>query len=137
LRAAGAFLLLASLLAVAAAGLPGMRALAAERTSDLQVASWAAARVPSGAHTVAFEITLTLAYATRLQPRDLSELTSRQLLRLDSEQQPLYLLVRVSSMKRQWVARPPGANYRLLRDSVGLISLGRLHGYTLFRVRAP
>jgi hypothetical protein len=46
----------------------------------------------------------------------------------------LYLLIQPTAMKGQFAARPPGINYRFLRDHAGLVPLGGLHGYTLLAV---
>jgi hypothetical protein len=125
----------ACIISVAVSGLGDVAALNAARVGDREVAAWASARVPAHATTVAFGITLTLDHVTRLHPLDLSELTPAQLRSL-SAQSPTFLLVQVRAMTGQVAQRTPGLNYRFLRDRLGLIRLGALHGYTLFRVRA-
>jgi hypothetical protein len=135
-RLLAATLLAAGLIAVAVIGLRGVADLNAQRNGDLQVAAWTAARVPVRATTLSFGITLTLQHATDLHVLDLSVLSARDLKRLAGRQRPLYLLVQVGVMDGQFAERPPGINYRYLRDTSGLIRLGVLKGYTLARVRS-
>ncbi|MBV9282480.1 MAG: hypothetical protein JOZ41_20570 [Chloroflexi bacterium] len=133
-RPLAAALLAAGLLIVAAAGLRELGTLNRERNADLQVAAWAAARVPAGATTLSFGLTLTLQHATALRVLDLSVLSRRELQRSIARPRPLYVLVQVGAMTGQFAARPPGVNYRYLRGEPGLIRLGTLYGYTLFAV---
>ncbi len=133
-RALGTVLMGAALVTVAAIGLRGVSTLNAERNSDLQVATWAAAREPVGATTLTFGLTLTLQHSTHLRVVDLSVLSQRALQRLVVRQGPLYLLVQERAMTGQFAAQPPGINYRRLKANPGLTLLGGLHGYTLARV---
>jgi hypothetical protein len=133
----GLVLIRAGLVTVAAIGLRGIGTLNRERTSDSQVASWTAASEPAGATTLSFGIMFTLQHETDLHVLDLSVLTKPALKRLVVQRRPLYLLVRVGEMHRQFAARTPGINYRFLRDNPGLQRLGALHRYTLARVNAP
>ncbi|HEY8686377.1 MAG TPA: hypothetical protein VIO57_12290 [Chloroflexota bacterium] len=133
-RPLGILVMGAALVAVAAIGLRGVGTLNAERNSDLQVATWTAAREPVGAATLTFGLTLTLQHSTHLHVLDLSVLSKSQLQRLAARHAPLYLLVQENAMNGQFAARPPGINYRQLKAAPGLIRLGELHGYTLARV---
>jgi hypothetical protein len=127
----------ASLILVAAAGLHGVRWLVSQEQAAVEVAHWTAARVPPRATVLSFDITLTLDHATSLKPRDLDLVSRRALQGLLAEHRPVYVLVQVGQMQGQWAQRPPGENYRLLVARPGLEPIGRLHGYTLYRVRQP
>lgn len=135
-RPLAAVVLATSLFVVAVIALRELGTLNGERNGDLQVSTWTAARVPARATTLAFGITLTLQHATDLHVLDLSVLSERDLKRLIAHRRPLYLLVQVGAMNGQFVARPPGMNYRFLRSNPGLTQLGTLLGYTLARVHA-
>jgi hypothetical protein len=126
---------LAGLLIVAGLGMRDVGRLVDAHNADLQVARWAAARVPLRATTLSFGITLTVQHETRIRPLDLYALSRPRLAQLVSEGRQLYLLVQVDQMAGQWALRSPGADYRFLRDGPGLVRLGALRGYTLFRVR--
>jgi hypothetical protein len=133
-RSLAAAALSGGLLFVAVIGLRELGTLNKERNGDLQVAAWTAVRVPAGATTLSFGITLTLQHATNLQVLDLSVLSERDLKRLIAHRRPLYLLVQMSAMNGQFAARPPGINYRFLRNNFDLTPVGVVHGYTLARV---
>jgi hypothetical protein len=133
-QAAATLLLAGCLLIVTVAGFYDVHKLVLASRSDLAVASWTAANVSSGATTISFEITLTLAHSTRLSPLDLSELSPAGLRQI-AKTRPSYLLVRVSSMLGQWAQRTPGQNYRYARDVLGLTPIGMRYDYTLFRIR--
>jgi 4-amino-4-deoxy-L-arabinose transferase-like glycosyltransferase len=135
-RPLAAATLASGLLVVALLGVRVLATLNAERNGDLQVSTWAAARLPARATTLSFGLTLTLQHVTKLQVLDLSVLSTADLQRLIAHQHPLYLLVQVGVMNGQFAARPPGRNYRFLRGNPGLTSLGELHGYSLSRVGA-
>lgn len=128
--------LLVALLAVAGVGLRDVHRLVDASNADNAVAGWAAARIPPRATTFSFGITLTLEHSTRLHPLDLYPLSRRRLAALVAHSQPVYLLVQVDQMQGQWALRSPGRDYRYLRDGPGLATIGTIHGYTLFRVRA-
>jgi hypothetical protein len=105
------------------------------KDADVAVARWVEQTVPAEARVLAFGITLTLRHYT---PRDVEELyglTPADLSRRVREGRPLYLVVPLEDLGRQWRGRSPEQNYRWLRDGPGLIPLGTFHGYTLFRVR--
>jgi hypothetical protein len=135
-RPALAVAVLVGLLAVAGLGLRDVGKLVAAHNADLAVARWTAARVPPRATTLTFGITLTLKHATSMRPLDLYGVSRHRLARLVGQARPVYVLVQVEQMEGQWALRSPGADYRFLRDGPGLIRIGGLHGYTLFRVRA-
>ena len=124
------------LLVVVAVGLQDVDKVIAAHNADLQVARWTAETVPPGATTLSFGITLTLEHATHLRPQDLFELSVPELERLAANRRPLYLLVQVDQMEGQWALRAPGVDYRFLRRRFGLVRLGTLQGYTLFRVKS-
>lgn len=126
---------LVAFLAVAGIGLRDVGKLVAAHNADLEVARWTAARVPPRATTLSFEITLTLDHATLLHPLDLYELSKPELARLIAQARPVYLLVQVHQMEGQWALRSPGRDYRYLRDGPGLVRIGGVRSYTLFRVR--
>jgi len=122
-------------LAVMLGGLRDTEKLVAARNADLQVTRWAAATIPPNAMTLSFDISSTLSHETRLRPHDLYLLSPSALARLVSVHRPIYLLVNVREMERQWASMNPGADYRLLRDGPGLIPLGKREEYALFRLR--
>jgi hypothetical protein len=134
-RPPAAVLACAGLLAVAASGLAGVATLNRERNADLQVATWTTARVPAGATTLSFGITLTLQHATALHVMDLSVLSEHDLQRLMSKRKAVYVLAQVPVMTGQFAALPTGLNYRFLQTEPGLTPIGVFHGYTLARVR--
>jgi 4-amino-4-deoxy-L-arabinose transferase-like glycosyltransferase len=124
------------LLVVALGGMRMVGTVNAARNADLQVSAWAALRLPAGATTLSFGLTLTLQHATHLHVLDLSDLSRRDLTRLLARRRPLYLLVQPAAMTGQFATRPPGENYRVLRANPRLTRLGALRGYTLSRVGA-
>ena len=132
-----AVLMAAGIFLIASNAVRELAALNRERNSDLQVATWAAARVPNGATTLSFGITLTLEHATDLHPLDLSVLSERGLQRMLAHGRPLYVLVPVRALNGQFAARTPGINYRYLREKSNLVRVGDLHGYALSRVESP
>jgi hypothetical protein len=126
-----------ALLVIAGAGLRGVDTLVAARRIDSDVARWAESQIPAGANTLSFAVTLTLEHGTRLVPRDLYLLTPGEIDRMLASGQPVFVLVQVDAMAGQWADRPPGVNFRHLRDGVGLTTVGARQGYTLFRAGPP
>jgi hypothetical protein len=122
------------LLFVAATGLRELSDLNRARRADLQVAQWAAARIPPHGVAVSFGITLTLQHATTLHVVDLSVLTATDLRKLSTRRRPAFLLIQMGAVNGQFAGQAPGIDFRILRDHPGLGWLGALHGYTLFRV---
>ncbi len=104
------------------------------KDADVAVARWVERTVGPGARVLAFGITATLRYYTRLDVQELYVLTARDLVRLGADGRPTYLVVPLADLERQWRGRPPEQNYRRLRDGPGLLPLGSTAGYTLFRV---
>lgn len=106
----------------------------ARKADHLAIANWVTAEVPSAAPLLTFGLTLTLRHYTPLDVLELWELTPADLSTLTRSDRPVYLLLDVSGVERQWQGHAPFANYVWLRDGPGLTPLGERGGFTLFRV---
>jgi 4-amino-4-deoxy-L-arabinose transferase-like glycosyltransferase len=108
------------------------------KQSDVQVARWAEARIGAGGRVLSFGLTLTLGHYTRLAVSDLFLLSARDLDRMSrQEEPPTYVVVDVAYLQRQWWNHSPGQHFRRLQNGPGLLELGGLNGYTLFRLQRP
>lgn len=107
---------------------------AARKQADLAVVRWVEQQARPGDLVLSFDITLTLQHYSSLDVRELFIQTPDDLGALVAGGKPTYLLVTVDDLSRQWRGYPPELNYRWLRDGPGLIELGRMGEYTLFRV---
>jgi 4-amino-4-deoxy-L-arabinose transferase-like glycosyltransferase len=121
----------AGILAVAVTGTKTVDTLAVANASDLAVANWAGRLMPAQAQAIAFGITLTLTHTSHLRTVDLSVLTSGQLRAIT--RRPTYVLVQPWAMTGEWAHLVPGANFRYLQHNIGLVKVGSLHGYTLYK----
>jgi len=124
----------AGLLALAASGVGGIRRLADRKHADVATAAWAAVRMPPGARVIVFELTLTLQHEAAVETHELFFVTPDSARTLLQSPRPLFLLVDVDDLRRQWRNRIPFETYRRLEAEPGLTPLGRHRSYTLFRV---
>jgi hypothetical protein len=112
-----------------------VREYVAAKQANMAVARWAERQTRPGDRLLAFELTLTLRHYTALDVHELFDQTPASLAALAADDRPLFLLVDVADLQGQWRGHPPELNARWLREHAGLDELGRLNGYTLFRVR--
>lgn len=103
---------------------------------DLALVRWVQAQSPANARVFSFGPTLTLRHYTSLPTFDLFDVSPADVRAILASPAPTYLLVDESSVEGQWRDQPPGTNFHLLRDSVGLQRVGDDNGYTLYRVQA-
>jgi hypothetical protein len=80
-------------------------------------------------------LTLTLQHRTELYVYELFYETPESLNLKWVRGQTDYLLVNVWTIQNQWQGREPQSAYYWLRDERGLIRIGRLANYTLYRIR--
>jgi 4-amino-4-deoxy-L-arabinose transferase-like glycosyltransferase len=118
-------------IAVGVLGMRNIEMLTAANASDLRVAAWAGRQMPTSTEAIAFGITLTLAHTSHPRTIDLSVLSPEQLRAITHRR--TYVLVQPWAMSGQWAHLPTGANFRYLRQHIGLVSLGSRNGYTLYR----
>lgn len=102
---------------------------------DKSAARWAAAQISASATLYTFGLTLTLRHYTGLTIYDLYNETPETLNQKWQRGTTDYLLLNVWNIENQWTGRDPQLNYHWLRDTRGLIRLGKKGYYTLYRVR--
>jgi 4-amino-4-deoxy-L-arabinose transferase-like glycosyltransferase len=119
---------------MAAAGAHTTRYLIARKNDSVAVVRWTDARLPPGARLVTFNLTATFRHYSRVETYDLFEQNPARLRALVASRPPVFLLVDVPSIQRQWRDRSPGENLRWLERGPGLTALGAEWGFTLFRV---
>jgi hypothetical protein len=107
----------------------------ARQQEDKQVAAWAGERVPDGATIYTFGLTLTLQHYTSLNVHELFYETPATLQQKWTPGQPDYLLLNIWNIENQWVGLDPQLDYHWLRDTRGLIRLGKNGYYTLYRIK--
>ena len=119
---------------MAAGGVFTLRSLISIKNDGLATVAWTEARVPAEARLLTFNLTSTFRHYSRLDTHELWAQDSARLATLTASGPPLFLLVDLPSIERQWRDRSPGQNLRWLERGPGLTELGEHHGFTLFRV---
>ena len=107
------------------------------KDEDLALARWVQTQTPSNARLFSFGPTLTLRHYTSLVTFDLFDLSPAEVQAIVAARVPDYVLVDESSLDGQWRDQTPARNFHVLRDQVGLASVGADGAYTLYRVEPP
>ncbi len=102
---------------------------------DKAAAAWAGERVPAGATIYSFGLTLTLQHYTDLNVHEIFYETPTTLNQKWTPGQADYLLLNVWNIENQWVGLDPQLDYHWLRDTRGLVRLGKNGYYTLYRIK--
>lgn len=106
-----------------------------DRKNDhLATIQWTEAHVPADARLFTFALTHTFKYYSRIETRDVVEITPGDLARRIVDPRPTFLLLDVEALESQWRGRPAYENYRTLQDKPGVVEVGRRGTFTLFRV---
>jgi hypothetical protein len=116
-------------------GLGLVQELATRQQADRATAAWVEQQLPQHARVLAFELTLTLQHETSLDVRELYGMQADQLAHEVALHRPLFVLVERTKLKQQWAGTLLEGSYRWLRDGPGLVELGQMNGYALYRVR--
>lgn len=103
---------------------------------DVAVARQVAEQLPAEATLLTFGLTLTVQNRTPVAARELFYQTPDALTEMLRDDVPLYLLVDVENIDRQWAGLAPQNNYRWLRSNAEVTPVSRIPPYTLFRVEA-
>ena len=90
--------------------------------------------LPPKATLLTFGLTLTLRHYTQLNTLELFYLDEAALNNLTGTQTPIYLLLDLHNVERQWPGRPPQRNYQWLRTNTVLTVIEAFPPYILFRV---
>lgn len=98
------------------------------------IAHEVAARLPAHATVLAFGLTSTLDHYTTLDVVELYDLEEGSLEAATASAAPVYLLLDLENVARQWPGRPPQVNYEWLRAHRVLTPIAELPPYSLFRV---
>jgi hypothetical protein len=107
----------------------------ADQQRDKDAAAWAAEQVPAGATLYTFGLTLTLKHYTTLDVYEIFYETPETLAERWVRGREDYLLLNVWNIENQWAGRGPQFDYYWLRDTRGMVEMGRYGNYTLFRVQ--
>lgn len=102
---------------------------------DKQTAAWTADHVPAGETLYTFGLTLTLKHYTLLTVYEIFYETPDTLDQKWIRAKDDYLLLNVWNIEHQWAGLDPQRDYHWLRDTRGLIELGKFGYYTLFKVK--
>jgi 4-amino-4-deoxy-L-arabinose transferase-like glycosyltransferase len=116
-------------------GLQLSRQFIVRKGGDLALVTAVEAQAPANAQLLAFNITATFDYYSRLETHDLWSLDAGQVARIVADGHPTLLLIDVANVEAQWQGRAPSNNYHWLRDGPGLDPLGQYQNYTLYQVR--
>jgi hypothetical protein len=93
--------------------------------------------LPAAATVLSFSLTLTLQHYTDLKVLELYNLDEASLDAATSGASPVYLLLDVENVARQWQARPPQINYHWLQEHRTLTFVRDFPPYSLFQITAP
>jgi hypothetical protein len=115
-------------------GLGLVQELATRQQADRATAAWVAQQLPQHARLLAFELTLTLQHETSLDVGELYGMQAEQLAHEVALHRPLFVLVERGKLGQQWAGTPLEGSYRWLRDGPGLVEVGQMNGYGLYRV---
>ncbi len=121
------------LLAMAAGGVRFHRLFTEQKQNHLELVRWTTQRMPAKARLLTFNMTLAMRQYSDFEVEELYGLSQAETLALATDALPAFLLLDLDSVERQWQDHPPGVNYRALRDGPGLVPLGQLDGWHLFR----
>jgi hypothetical protein len=83
---------------------------------------------------ITFGLTLTLQHYTQLHTLELFYLDEPALKRLTESSTPLYLLLDLPSIERQWPGKKPQINYQWLKEHTALSEIGSFPPYVLFQI---
>jgi hypothetical protein len=130
---------------VCAAGLVGalawsvrdLRRFVAAKDDAVAVSRWVEGELPRGATLLSFGLTNTVAYYTSVRAVELYNESPATLAEMACGPPQHYLLLDLGNLTAQWTGLSPHINFLWLRDQAGLAELGRLGGYTLWRVGDP
>jgi 4-amino-4-deoxy-L-arabinose transferase-like glycosyltransferase len=117
-----------------AGGVHETRRLIAIKNNGLDTVRWTESQLPADARLLTFNLTSTFRHYSRLDTYELWAQDTVALAALTSYGPPLFLLVDLPSIQRQWRDRSPGLNLRWLGSGPGLTELGQHRSFTLFRV---
>lgn len=106
----------------------------ANQQRDKEVAGWAAQEIPAGETVYTFGLTLTLKHYTTLDVYEIFYESPETLDERWMRGRADYLLLNVWNIENQWAGRGPQIVFHWLRNTRGLVELGRNGNYTLFRV---
>lgn len=102
--------------------------------ANIDIVHWATAQIPPDSHIIAFSLAQTMEHESELETHNLYVLDPAGMEALVNSGRPVYMLINVASVERQWAGRSPAENLQWLRDEAGLTTLGEIAGYTLYRV---
>jgi 4-amino-4-deoxy-L-arabinose transferase-like glycosyltransferase len=106
----------------------------ANQQGDKAVARWAAQQIPADETVFTFGLTLTLKQYTTLDVYEIYYESPETLAERWSRGRDDYLLLNVWNIENQWAGREPQVAFHWLRDTRGLVELGRYGNYTLYKV---
>jgi len=127
--------LLAGMLLMAYGGRALTRGFIDRKNADLALVRQVEAAVLPDADLVTFGLTLTFQHSSHLPTYEIFYLDEPALAALTRSGRPLYLLLDLENVQRQWVGRPPEVNYRWLQENTTLRPSAALAPYTLFEVQ--
>jgi hypothetical protein len=91
-------------------------------------------RIPPDATVVTFGLSISLEHYTHFTVVDLSMHSPDSLRPIVCSASTAYLYIDRSNIESQWAGRAPEANYRWIRDSIGVRQLGSQGNWILYRV---
>jgi 4-amino-4-deoxy-L-arabinose transferase-like glycosyltransferase len=106
----------------------------ANQQRDKDAAAWAGEQVPAGATLYTFGLTLTLKHYTMLDVYEIYYETPETLEARWVRGRDDYLMLNVWNIENQWAGRGPQLDFHWLRDTRGLVEMGRYGNYTLYRI---
>ena len=118
-------------------GLRDYRYLVAYKNEQLALVEWARAQMAVGSTLITFGATLTFQHYTNGDVRELFYLAPLDLDAIAQQPQPVYLLLDVGTIERQWAGLRPQQDYHYLQEHPGLELVGQRGAYTLFRLMNP
>jgi 4-amino-4-deoxy-L-arabinose transferase-like glycosyltransferase len=127
---------LAGMLLMAQGGRALTRGFVDRKNANLALVRQVEAAVPPDADLVTFGLTLTFQHSSHLPTHEIFYLDEAGLAALARSGRPLYLLLDLQNVQRQWLGRPPEANYRWLQENATLRLRASLPPYTLFEVQS-
>lgn len=101
---------------------------------EKQIAAWIMTRIPSGAVVYTFGLTLTLEHYGNFEVREIFYETPASLEAGWQHGQHDYLVINAWQVVHQWNGLAPQIAYHWLRDQRGLVPIGRIDNYTVFRI---
>jgi Dolichyl-phosphate-mannose-protein mannosyltransferase len=104
------------------------------KDEDVALVRWVQSQTPANARLLSFGPTLTLRHYTNLPTFDLFDVSPSDVTSIVAAPAPTYVLLDERSVEDQWLDQAPSANFHLLRDGPGLMPIGGVGSYTLYRV---